>query len=132
MSVVAVTGGRSYFDRTFVDKVLDHVHSHTPIGVLVHGGATGADSVAKGWADRNGILTADFKISKGVWDKLGKAAGTIRNEVMLRTTRPILLIAFPGERGTSRCVGSASKLGIDILDCRSGSFDEYAWKVANA
>ncbi len=48
------------------------------------------------------------------WDKFKKAAGHIRNGVML-SCNPDLLVAFPGGPGTENCIKQAKKLGILVL-----------------
>jgi hypothetical protein len=51
--VVLVTGGRDYEDFAYVSSVLSNLK---PI-YIIHGGATGADSLAQKWADSNNVIT---------------------------------------------------------------------------
>ena len=59
--IVAVTGGRDYSNGVFVQKVITKIHSETPITLLVHGGANGADRLAKETAMSLGIQTVMFE-----------------------------------------------------------------------
>ena len=47
---VIVCGGRNYSDRKRVFTTLDALHAETPITVLMHGDARGADALADDWA----------------------------------------------------------------------------------
>jgi hypothetical protein len=118
MHVVAVTGGRDYSDKKRVFSVLDTLHKEHPIHVLVHGAATGVDTFADYWADKRGVFQCRLPVTGGLWSRHGKPAGVIRNSYMLKVCRPNILVAFPGNRGTSNCVATASKLGIRIIDHR--------------
>lgn len=91
--IVLVTGGRQYTGS--VD-----ILSNYDISILVHGGATGADSLADAWCVERGIPTARVNAN---WDFYGKKAGFIRNKSML-ILRPNLCIAFPGGNGTKNMV----------------------------
>ena len=113
--VVAVTGGRSYPYRDRVFEELDRTHKEHKIGLLVHGGAAGVDSFAAAWADQNGIQTAVFPVTPNQWSKRGRGAGPKRNALMLQVTSPHLLIAFPGNNGTSNCVDEAAKQGVRVV-----------------
>jgi len=107
--IVAVTGGREYDDLDRVFYTMDTIHREQgPIRMLVHGGATGADTLAAIWAAKNGVATRVFLPD---WDKHGKAAGPIRNREMLKEARPALLVAFPGGRGTADCTRQAEGFG---------------------
>lgn len=111
--VVAVTGGRNYTNLIVAHGVLDYMHAHAgPIGLLVHGGATGADSLADGWAKRRGVSTSVFKAN---WNLLGRSAGPIRNRRMLEDSKPDYLLVFHGGRGTDNCCECARAMGIEIV-----------------
>lgn len=118
LNVVAVTGGRDFADGEYLIEIMDALHRERRIDVLVHGDATGADAIAKGWADSRAIQTCAFRVSKQQWDKIGFGAGPQRNEMMLEITRPNKLVAFTGGKGTRNCVEQARKMGIDVEDFR--------------
>ena len=82
--------------------------------MLVHGAARGADTLARKWAERNGI---PHEPHPAKWDELGRAAGVIRNQEMLDTGID-LVVAFPGGRGTAHMVGIARAAGVPIFEVR--------------
>jgi hypothetical protein len=50
------------------------------------------------------------------WGRLGRAAGPIRNAVMLRDGKPELVIAFKGGAGTADMKARARKAGIEVRE----------------
>lgn len=110
--IVVVTGGRDYADWETVNRVLSEVHSEYEIDLVVHGAASGADSLADTWAKENGVRRYPCPAE---WDRLGRRAGPIRNRYMLDTFRPDLVVAFPGWKGTADCIKAAEERGIRVL-----------------
>lgn len=108
---VLVCGGRDYSDWAKVQEVLGDLHAAYRIGMVLHGAATGADSLADRWARQQLIAQTRFAAD---WDAHGKAAGPIRNQQMLDEGRPDLVIAFPGGRGTADMMRRAKDKGVEI------------------
>lgn len=111
---VLVCGGRDYGDKDFLFKTLDDLHAETPITLVIHGDARGADTIAKYWAfvrevsDR--AFPAKWNAVAGLHPRTLKRnragrlynplAGFARNEEMLRAC-PTHAVAFPGGNGTN-------------------------------
>ncbi len=112
---VLVTGGRDFYNKTHVWNVLNEIHEETPITLLIHGNARGADTLAHQWAMENGIKTLPCPAQ---WDKYGKGAGPIRNALML-SYEPKLVIAFKGGKGTRNMVNIAKKAGVVVFESES-------------
>ncbi len=112
MTRVLVCGGRYYSDAARVEDILNEAHAKNPISVLIHGAATGADSLAAEWANLRGVEVISCPAQ---WILYDKAAGPIRNAYMLATHRPDLLIAFPGNRGTRDMVLRAKRAGVFVF-----------------
>lgn len=123
---ILVCGGVEWSNITMTEAVLDgyreQYHEKDKPIVIVQGGARGADYIAKAWAEKHGIPGETFKAE---WNKYGRAAGPIRNSAMLET-RPDLVIAFPGGRGTSDTVTKAVKLGIPVRKPARGDLYDSA------
>lgn len=108
---IIVTGGRDYWDRDYLRQALDMLRP-----VVVHqGGASGADVMAKIWCVENGVPCAEWP---AYWRAQGKSAGPRRNLFMLLYANVDLVVAFPGDKGTSDCIGKAIGKGIPVLDLR--------------
>lgn len=115
MLTVVVTGGRDYADAAAVARTLDKVHAVHVISTLVHGAATGADTLAGKWAKSKGVPCKAVPVKPADWEAHGPAAGPKRNQAMLDRFKPDLLVAFPGGAGTADCVRRARKAGIVVL-----------------
>lgn len=112
---ILVCGGRNWNNATLTSGVLDgfreQYHEKGKPIVIVEGGAQGADRLAREYAIKHDI---PFEVYPALWSQFGRAAGPIRNLVMLNTGIDVV-IAFPGGRGTQDTIGKANKMGIRVL-----------------
>ena len=113
---VLVCGGRTYNNKETIHEVLSSIHKETPISVLIHGAAKGADTLAGCWARENNIKE---KQCPALWNTYGKAAGSIRNQQMLDSNTVELVIAFPGGKGTADMINRAKKSGIEVKEIQN-------------
>jgi hypothetical protein len=108
---ILVCGGRDYRDGCALFGALDALeHDHGEI-MIIQGGATGADQLARHYAWRKGI---EFWNYPADWKAHGKAAGPIRNQRMIDDGKPDLVLAAPGGKGTADMIARATKAGIPI------------------
>lgn len=112
---VLVTGGRDYTDRGRVFKDLSRIHEKHRDMVLISGMANGADQLAFDYAC---MFDVDYEGYAAKWRDDGKAAGPLRNQRMIET-KPDLVVAFPGGKGTEDCVERAKKAGLSLWDRRT-------------
>jgi YspA, cpYpsA-related SLOG family len=110
MTFVGVCGGRDYRDQVQLNDVLRvQVRGDD---IVVHGDASGADSMADDWARRNGNHVIRIP---ALWESYGRSAGPRRNAV-IATLNLRLLIAFPGDVGTADMVRKANAKGIEVVE----------------
>lgn len=102
---VAVTGGRDYRDGPTVYIALRQLD---PSRVVVGDCPTGADVYTRMWARMHGV---PCEVHVADWDTYGKAAGPIRNQAMLDTEDPDIILHFPGGKGTADMVKRARVQG---------------------
>jgi hypothetical protein len=107
---VIVCGGRDYWNRDHVFAALDRLLRLRGIDLLIQGGATGADALAKQWCELRGVKC---KTCPADWGRLGKRAGYVRNRYML-TFMPDGVVAFPGGRGTADMCRAAEESGVKV------------------
>lgn len=110
---VLVCGGRDFSDRSFLFAVLDRVHAKRTIAMIVEGGARGADSLARAWAESRSVPVATVAAD---WERYGSRAGPVRNCKMLREQKPDFVVAFAGGRGTSHMVTISKQAGVPVLE----------------
>lgn len=109
---VLVCGGRNYSDQKRLDKVLSDVLVGFGITELIHGDATGADRMAGMWAFLNGIPVRSYPAD---WEKHGRRAGIIRNELMYVDSSPEMGIIFPGGNGTAHMLAILTIRGCALI-----------------
>ena len=122
--VVLVCGGRKYDNARRVFDTLDAVGP----SVVIQGGASGADALARQWAARRGVWCVEVP---ALWKAHGSGAGPRRNAFMLsvaegvagasaivgRIPRELLrVVAFPGGRGTADMVRRARAAGVEVME----------------
>lgn len=108
---VLVCGGRNY--KNWI-RVKQEIQKLAPT-LVIHGGATGADSLAESAAYHLDIETSVFPAN---WEKYGKKAGPIRNQTMIEIGRPHLVLAFPGGKGTADMIRRAKRAGINVIEVK--------------
>lgn len=116
MISVLVCGGRDWDGEVAVESVLNAIDLQFGIGLVIHGAASGADTMAMQWANRRGIPHKPFPAN---WPLHGLNAGRKRNREMAKE-RPDLAIAFPGGSGTEDMVQVALRSKIPLI--RFGGF----------
>ena len=110
---VLVCGGRNYRDQEHVWTTLSELNAKQPIGLLIHGAATGADRLAQAWALSRLIPDREFDAN---WPKYGGAAGAIRNRQVIEEGKPDLVVAFPGGPGTVDLVQRAKLHSVKVIE----------------
>ena len=109
---VLICGGRDFNNFAHVKKVMDEIHSKTPVELVISGKARGADALGEQWAKEKNIPVDPYPAN---WNDHGKAAGPIRNQQMLNEGRPDLVVAFPGGNGTRDMINRAKKANVRVL-----------------
>jgi cephalosporin hydroxylase len=107
-----VCGGRDFIDRDMLNAT-DRLHAERGFSLVNAGGGRGADTMAEEWAKTRGI---PCEVYRADWEGLGRTAGPIRNEQMLREGKPDLVVAFPGGRGTAHMARIAREAGVEVVE----------------
>lgn len=85
---ILVCGSRHWKDKEYIHSILSKYPEET---VIIEGGCRGADSLACEVALH---LKFDVMTFYADWKRLGRAAGPIRNQRMLKEGDPDIVIAF--------------------------------------
>ena len=115
--IVLVCGGRDFNDYKFVERELDKLDL-SPEDTIVNGDAKGADKLAQIYAFHHGIKYRNFPAQ---WNKYGASAGPIRNRQMFDETKPNVVVAFPGGRGTFDMVYYALSKNCLVINFNEGT-----------
>ena len=114
--VIVAGGGRDLdwpLDR--IGAALVQATASRPVALLLHGGARGADRLIE-QAARS--LAWPVEVIPAEWGRYGRAAGPLRNGLLLRRAlaeaapaqASVLVVAFPGASGTASLVRQARHL----------------------
>lgn len=107
---VLVAGSRDWTDKETLFSILNQFEQEHPqtSKTLLSGGCRGADFIAEQFAQEH-----KWKIERFLpdWQKYGKAAGPIRNNLMLEQ-QPEFIFCFPlfSSKGTLQLISQISKL----------------------
>lgn len=113
-SRILVCGGRDFDNVGHITRVLDFCRPYFALDFcMCSGEAPGADTIAHLWAIKNLV---PFFGCPANWNALGKDAGTIRNQWMLKWFQPDLVIAFPGGVGTAHMKKIAKQKGVIVYE----------------
>lgn len=100
----AVIGSRSFDDYTLLKSTLDYYD----ICLIISGGDKGADSLAKKYAIEREISIKEFLPN---WDQYGKAAGFIRNKLIINECDEIIAFWDGISKGTKQGIEYAQEIG---------------------
>lgn len=104
-------------DRDLLHRRLDALLPD--VSILIHGDASGADRVARGWAQRRRIPDLPFPANwypNGREGGLDRGAGPKRNQQMLDEGRPDKAVGFPGGSGTADMAARCRAAGIELVE----------------
>ncbi len=110
---VIIAGSREIVDRTAIESL---VKMAIMMGAteIVHGGASGVDSIAGGIAKLNGI---NVRIFPADWAELGKKAGPIRNKQMAEYADVLIAVMPPyGTKGTADMIRQMKAMGKQVVE----------------
>lgn len=115
MTRILITGSRDWTDGNAVTTALRDVWvelGSDPDAIIVHGGASGADTLAWKAAAAMGL---SVEVHPADWKRHGKKAGPLRNAAMVNAGADVC-VAFPlgTSKGTWGCVKLAEAAGIPV------------------
>lgn len=115
MTRVLICGGRDFSNYALLHATLTKLDIERVFTSVITGGARGADDLGRMWAHRRAIPVTEYPAN---WTKHGKAAGPIRNQLMLDEAKPDLVVAFPGGAGTADMVRRARQAGVEVVEVK--------------
>lgn len=104
---VLVCGGRNYSNWMQLQAALCALDDEVGITAIIHGAATGADTMAGLWGKCYGKLVRGLPTEPG-------EGGYARNRRMLSETQPDLVVHFPGGNGTRDMCAIARDAGVRV------------------
>lgn len=105
---LAIVGSRTFYDYVkFLDTLrLFNKHPKDFPSTVISGGADGADSLGKRYAKEFNLPYIEFPAE---WNKYGKSAGFIRNQLIVDNCDMVLAFWDGESRGTADTIEKAKK-----------------------
>ena len=112
---LAIVGSRDFNDYDVICNFISAKFDLNEIDTIVSGGAKGVDALAETYAKEHDL---NLIVKKADWKKYGRAAGPIRNKLIIEEADAV--VAFPAKdsTGTRNSMSLAKKLGkrLEVLD----------------
>ncbi len=100
---LAIVGSRTFDDYGLLYKIMDqHFYNELTIDAIISGGAKGADTLAKRFANES-IVHEYFEFPAD-WESDGKAAGFIRNKEIVNACDVVLAFWDGKSKGTEHTI----------------------------
>lgn len=106
--ITAVIGSRNFTDYKLLESTLESLPEITQI---VSGGAKGADSLAKTYAEQHQLPLVIFKPD---WKQYGKGAGIVRNRQIIDAAQMVVAFWDGVSKGTASSLALAKAKGIPV------------------
>lgn len=103
---IAIIGSRTFCDKTLFQEVVNNLPFK--IMEIISGGAKGADALAAEWAASNEIPLLIFKPE---WNKYGRAAGVVRNKLIVESCDYCLVFWDMKSYGTKFSIDYCTRIG---------------------
>ena len=114
MVKLAIIGSRGFIDYGHLSLVMaewfgryEEAGPYCIVTEVISGGANGADKLGARWAKEKGIKLTEFIPD---WDRLGKRAGFVRNEDIVKAADCVLAFWDGVSKGTGNSLSIAKRL----------------------
>ena len=103
---VAIIGSRTYPD---LEKVREYVRKLSQDDIIISGGAKGVDETAEDEARKLGMEVISIPAE---WDKYGKRAGLMRNDIIVAMADCVVAFWDGVSRGTKYTIDKAKEKNV--------------------
>ena len=104
---LAIVGSRNFNNYELLCSFIEDKFNLNDIDTIVSGGAKGADALAERFAkDHNLVLS----VKKADWSRYGKAAGPMRNRLIVSEADAVVAFPSPTSKGTLNSMDLARKM----------------------
>lgn len=105
---LAIVGSRTFNKRSLMIRILTQLNIKPRPELIISGGAKGADTLAKNYAE---VVNVPFLEFLADWDKYGKSAGYKRNVQIVDACDKLVAFWDGHSKGTKHSIDLAEKAG---------------------
>jgi hypothetical protein len=105
-----IAGSRNFHHAPTLELAMQEFQLHPE--VILHGAARGVDTLAQKYAEAHCISVVAFPAQ---WDRYGKSAGPIRNNLMAARGDALLALWDGSSPGTRHMILAAAQRGLPIF-----------------
>ena len=109
---LAIVGCRDYNNKKFIFDSIKKEYNINEITCIISGGCSGVDNIAEEFARENNIKTIIYKPN---WKLYGRAAGPIRNKLIIEDCDQVLAFWDNKSKGTKSSIDIANSLEKKII-----------------
>lgn len=108
---IIIAGSRFFSDYNLLESTVDKITKKLKKGVIISGGAIGADSLGEHWAK-----THDWSLEVFLpdYDKYGRKAPLVRNQLMVDGADGLIAFHVRNSSGTTDVIRRAIKRGLKV------------------
>lgn len=114
--IIGIVGSRYYADYSKFKRIINKYMSSNNIDMkdltICSGGAKGIDTMAERYAKEYNLPTI---VHLPEWDKYGRAAGPLRNTLIINDSDRLVAFLHSNSVGTKDSINKARKKGIDVF-----------------
>lgn len=112
----AICGGRGFSNTEMFSSAMGEIVQRLGCPArVIHGDARGADQMTGEWGRRMAIGVVAIPAD---WSGHGMKAGPLRNQLMLDTYKPTVVVAFPGGQGTADMIRRSRRTGANVIEIK--------------
>lgn len=111
-----IAGSRTIASTAYVLEKLDAIVDCEEVEYVLSGMARGVDRMGEHWAEVHNVKVVQFPAQ---WDKYGRRAGYLRNELMADEATHLIAIWDGVSKGTKHMIDIARKRGLEVRIVRA-------------
>jgi hypothetical protein len=117
---IMIAGSRGIKDVQWIHGELDKIFEKMKPNKVIHGGATGVDSIAHDYCVRNRIEVSVFRPNYKKYKNNPSRAPLMRNVEMVKEADIVIAMWDGKSNGTEHVINNADRFGKPLLICRPG------------
>ena len=109
---LAIVGTRTFDNYKLLKEKVNKINKKTKINMIVSGGCRGTDKLAEKYAQEKNIPVKTYIPN---WKKYGKAAGPIRNDLIIENSDKVIAFWDQVSKGNLSSINLAKQMNKELI-----------------